>query len=193
MKRLTFMHFKNRPSRSRGGFRRVNPYNGSFQRSRRNSYRRKAHSAFLTRLHICLRNLDILWPSLREAKPPVRFPVYAHLWEYRWVFPLRKRGPWPHQSLQIKNRLLKAVFFRLRFSFHRRPSSLYATSYNNLLPRLITSAPRLPDASPTRKTLATSCEGLAPTPPHDPATLQKTAGSGSRRSSRNDHVPLHRP
>lgn len=105
------MHFKNRPSRSRGGFRRVNPYNGSFQRSRRNSYRRKAHSAFLTRLHICLRNLDILWPSLREAKPPVRFPVYAHLWEYRWVFPLRKRGPWPHQSLQIKNRLLKAVFF----------------------------------------------------------------------------------
>ena len=34
----------------------------------------------------------IHWPSLREAKPPVRFPVYAHLWEYRWVFSIEAAG-----------------------------------------------------------------------------------------------------
>lgn len=83
---------KNRSCRGRSGFHRFNPYNESSQWSRRNSYRRKAHNALLTRHHICLRNLDIFWPSLRGAKPPMHFPAYGHLRDYTRVYPPRRPG-----------------------------------------------------------------------------------------------------
>jgi len=85
-----------------------------------------------------------------------------------WVFSLRKRRPRPHRSLQIKNRLLKAVFFRPQFSFaavlHQSRQRPTTTSSRDWLRR---KSP-LPYASPIRKTLATSCEDLAPAPSRAP-------------------------
>lgn len=89
---------KNRPCRGRSGFHRFNPYNESSQWSCRNSYRRKAHNALLTRRHICLRNLDIFWPSLRGAKPPMLFPAYEHLRDYTRVYPPRRPGVGPPKT-----------------------------------------------------------------------------------------------
>lgn len=103
----------NRSCRDRSGFRQLNPYNELFQRSRRISYRRKAHNAILTRRHICLRNLDILWPSLRGAKPPMHFPAYEHLRDYTRVCPPRRPGVGSPRSApaRVSNRVEEHEFF----------------------------------------------------------------------------------
>lgn len=105
----------NRSCRDRSGFRQLNPYNELFQRSRRISYRRKAHNAILTRRHICLRNLDILWPSLRGAKPPMHFPAYEHLRDYTRVCPPRRPGVGSPRSApaRVSNRVEEHEFFSL--------------------------------------------------------------------------------